>query len=144
MTACFKPLFVPGQLPAAGGGHLCPLFPPRTLTHTAHTTHNHAHTDLAAYANTTWLASGWGTTSEGADYDGSNGRDPDKLQYGLMNYVPNCQITKATPEFVCAGRRAAVDGGDVPFQDSCQGEAARCVLSVLALIVLSSTFFITS
>jgi hypothetical protein len=83
---------------------------------------------MQAALTSTWIVSGYGTTSRGADSWGQGGAMAAKLQYGELKYVdPNtCQqaVGRVDPDsMVCALGLAAVGGGAPPVQDSCQGDS---------------------
>lgn len=84
--------------------------------------------ELQAALASTWQVSGWGTTSQGALADGSDGDSPEVLQYGYARYVPTAKCAAKLDDIdpqvsLCAGLVPSVDGNEPPFQDSCQGDS---------------------
>lgn len=87
--------------------------------------------ELEAAKASTWLVSGWGSTSAGADPDsGMGGELPSRLQYGSLKYVPDGEqqcsrlISGNEDTMICAGTVPSTDAGaSPPVQDSCQGDS---------------------
>jgi hypothetical protein len=88
--------------------------------------------EFSTATGSTWLVSGWGSTSTNADENGQGGSDPINLQYGEQSYISpaagcTARMGSCTPLAVCAYGPAAVDSTSptVPRQASCQGRRAR-------------------
>lgn len=82
--------------------------------------------ELAAAQSSTWLVSGWGSTSENSDSWGQDGNMPHYLQYA------NVKPTDCAQDYwdyypdkeVCAGRVPSMNGDTTPpYTDTCQGDS---------------------